>query len=176
MTLTERGAPRDELESVGRTAVVAIVERHVLRCCRVVGPQFDGTSVRFVVTAEDDQHRGEKVAGKHGQRDAAGQAFGVRGLGAAEVRTCELFQYDRPAFQPSLARQAFAEAEAHLPAGGAKALCAAVQASAELERAAVVAGHPDFDDADEGLLAGDDGGVHLMQPFRRGCAACRGSR
>ena len=69
-------------------------------------PELDGADVLFVVAAEQHHHGHQKFAGKHRQRDAAGQPGLDRLVGALEIGVGEFRQDDRMAARPCLAGQA----------------------------------------------------------------------
>ena len=115
----------------------------------------------LVVAAEDDQHRGEEVAGEDGHGDAAGHAFGMGRRRAPEIGAVELLEDDRPALLPGLAGQALAAAEAQGAADRREAGRLAVEPAAELEHGAVGARHPDLAGADESLHAAGLGAAGL---------------
>ena len=151
----ESGAPRQELEGLGGAAVVAVGQQP----CPSIRPGSLRHSSIAPAWSSPSPKKTTSTAfryspAKIGQRQRAGQALGMGGGRALEIRALELLEQQRVALLPGLAGQALAAAEAQLAAEHGEARGLAVQAAAVLELAAVVAGHPVLDRLDEGLDRG----------------------
>ena len=59
------------------SAVIAVGERHVIRCGGVVLPQLNGACALVVVATEHHQDRGQKFPEKYRDGNAAGQLLGL---------------------------------------------------------------------------------------------------